>query len=62
MIKDGDTMLLMFREEVEMSTTRCFIDIISLPNSIFQLNNNTLHYQSYSDVDLNTHLIFQPQK
>ena len=62
MIENRDTVLLMFWQKVKMSCTRCLVDIIGLPYSIFQLYDHVPNHQREGDISFNIHLVPDPDK
>lgn len=43
-----------------MGSGCCLIDVVSLPDPIFKLNYGITDHQSYSDICLNIHNVFDP--
>ena len=62
MVENRNAVLLVLGQEVEMSSTRSLVNIIGLPNSIFQLHHYVPHHQSQRNIRFHLHLVPHPHK
>ena len=62
MVENRYAVLLVLGQEVKMSSAWSLIDIIGLPNSIFQFHHHVPHHQSQSHIRFHLHFVPHPHE